>query len=69
MTGWKYTIPLRRILEVSCYNVISVMPSKTKDILDILGTNDVELVWGKLKQNQRFLFQSLFSRESVDAIN
>ena len=26
-----------------------VMPSKTKDILDILGTDEIELVWGKLK--------------------
>ena len=29
------------------------MPSKTKDILDILGTNDVELVWGKLKSGSK----------------
>ena len=32
---------------------VITMCSKTKDILDILGTSDVELVWGKLKAESK----------------
>ena len=40
-------------LRLAAVMLSPVMPSKTKDILDILGTNDVELVWGKLKSGSK----------------
>ena len=40
-------------LRLAAVMLSPVMPSKTKDILDILGTNDVELVWGKLKAGSK----------------
>ena len=40
-------------LRLAAVMLSPVMPSKTKDILDILGTNDVELVWGKLKPGSK----------------
>ena len=40
-------------LRLAAIMLSPVMPSKTKDILDILGTNDVELVWGKLKPESK----------------
>ncbi len=40
-------------LRLAAIMLSPVMPSKTKDILDILGTNDVELVWGKLKAESK----------------
>ena len=40
-------------LRLAAIMLSPVMPSKTKDILDILGTSDVELVWGKLKAESK----------------
>ena len=40
-------------LRLAAVMLSPVMPLKTKDILDILGTNDVELVWGKLKSGSK----------------
>jgi len=40
-------------LRLAAVMLSPVMPSKTKDILDILGTSDVELVWGKLKSGSK----------------
>ena len=40
-------------LRLAAVMLSPVMPSKTKDILNILGTNDVELVWGKLKSGSK----------------
>ena len=40
-------------LRLAAVMLSPVMPSKTRDILDILGTNDVELVWGKLKSGSK----------------
>ena len=39
-------------LKVS-YIILSPVTLKTRDILDILGTSDVELVWGKLKAESK----------------
>jgi methionyl-tRNA synthetase len=42
-----------------------VMPSKTKDILDILGTNDFELSWGRLKSGSKIsVSEPIFPRIS-----
>ena len=42
-----------------------VMPSKTEDILDILGTNDLELVWGKLESGSKIsISKPIFPRIS-----
>ena len=40
-------------LRLAAIMLSPVMPSKTKDILDILGTNDLELVWGKLESGSK----------------
>ena len=42
-------------LRLAAVMLSPVMPSKTKDILNILGTNDLELVWGKLKSGSKIL--------------
>ncbi len=42
-------------LRLAAVMLSPVMPSKTKDILNILGTNDIELVWGKLKSGSKIL--------------
>ena len=40
-------------LRLAAVMLSPVMPSKTKDILNILGTNNEELVWGKLKSGSK----------------
>ena len=40
-------------LRLAAVMLSPVMPSKTKDILDILGTNEAELVWGKLNSGSK----------------
>ena len=40
-------------LRLAALMLSPVMPSKTKDILNILGTNNEELVWGKLKSGSK----------------
>ena len=40
-------------LRLAAVMLSPVKPSKTKDILDILGTNEAELVWGKLNSGSK----------------
>ena len=52
-------------LRLAAVMLSPVMPSKTKDILDILGTNDVELVWGKLESGSKIsISKPIFPRIS-----
>ena len=52
-------------LRLAAVMLSPVMPSKTNDILDILGTNDVELVWGKLESGSKIsISKPIFPRIS-----
>ena len=52
-------------LRLAAVMLSPVMPSKTEDILDILGTNDLELVWGKLESGSKIsTSQPIFPRIS-----
>ena len=52
-------------LRLAAVMLSPVMTSKTKDILDILGTNDVELVWGKLESGSKIsISKPIFPRIS-----
>ena len=52
-------------LRLAAVMLSPVMPSKTKDILDILGTNDVKLVWGKLESGSKIsISKPIFPRIS-----
>ena len=55
-------------LRLAAVMLSPVMPSKTKDILDILGTNDVELVWGKLESGSKISISKPIFRESVNVL-
>ena len=52
-------------LRLAAVMLSPVMPSKTKDILDILGTNDLELSWGRLKSGSKIsVSEPIFPRIS-----
>ena len=52
-------------LRLAAVMLSPVMPSKTEDILDILGTNDLELVWGKLESGSKIsISKPIFPRIS-----
>ena len=52
-------------LRLAAVMLSPVMPSKTKDILNILGTNNEELVWGKLKSGSKIsTLEPIFPRIS-----
>lgn len=52
-------------LRLAAVMLSPVMPSKTKDILDILGTHEIELVWGKLESGSKIcISKPIFPRIS-----